>query len=125
MVLHPLIIQTTLLLVAAAAGASYSGVNGAIAALYGGSLILIRTIMLLWYYRRAVKTAGIDIGLNLRIAYRCTLERMVVTVLLLGLGLGIIKLEPLALISAFVALQLAGLVGRFEESLLSNLHVKQ
>lgn len=81
--------------------------------------------MLLWYYRRAVRCAGIDVGLNLRIAYRCSLERMAVTVLLLGLGIGILKLEPLALISAFVALQLAGLVGRFEESLLSNMHVKQ
>ncbi len=125
MVLRPLIVQTALVLLAAAAGAAYSGVNGAVAALFGGSLILIRTIMLIWYYRRAVNSAGIDIGLNLRIAYRCSLERMAVTVLLLGLGLGILKLEPLALISAFVALQLAGLVGRFEESLLSNMHVKQ
>lgn len=125
MVLHPLIVQTALILIAAAVGAGYSGVNGAIAALYGGSLILIRTIMLIWYYRRAVNSAGIDVGLNLRIAYRCSLERMAVTVLLLGLGLGILKLEPLALICAFVALQLAGLVGRFEESLLSNMHVKQ
>ncbi len=125
MVLHPLIVQTALILIAAAVGAGYSGVNGAIAALYGGSLILIRTIMLIWYYRRAVSSAGIDVGLNLRIAYRCSLERMAVTVLLLGLGLGILKLEPLALICAFVALQLAGLVGRFEDSLLSNMHVKQ
>jgi len=125
MVLRPLIVQAALVLLAAAAGAAYSGVNGAIAALFGGSLILIRTIMLLGYYRRAVNSAGIDVGLNLRIAYRCSLERMAVTVLLLGLGLGILKLEPLALISAFVALQLAGLVGRFEESLLSNMHVKQ
>ncbi len=125
MVLRPLIVQTALVLIAAAIGAGYSGLDGAIAALYGGCLILIRTLLLLWYYRRAVTSAGIDVGQNVRIAYRCSLERMVVTVLLLGLGLGILKLEPLALICAFVALQLAGLVGRFEESLLSNMHVKQ
>jgi len=125
MVLHPIYVQIALILVVAAVGAGYSGINGAIAALYGGSLILIRTIMLIWYYRRAVKSAGIDVGLNLRIAYRCSLERMAVTILLLSLGLGIFKLEPLALICAFVALQLAGLIGRFEESLLSNMHVKQ
>lgn len=125
MVLRPLFIQTALVFIATAIGAGYSGLDGAIAAFYGGSLILIRTILLLWYYRQAVNGAGIDVGRNVRIAYRCSLERMIVTVLLLGLGLGILKLEPLALICAFVALQLAGLVGRFEESLLSNMHVKQ
>ncbi len=125
MVLRPLIVQTALVLMAAVVGASLDGVDGAVAALYGASLTLVRTLLLLFHYRRAVNTAGVDAGLNLRIAYRCSVERMVLTVLLLGLGLGILKLDALALICAFVALQLIGLIGRFEDSLLRNMHGKQ
>ena len=115
---HPVLIQILLIAAVALGAALLLGAGAGVAAAWGGGIVLVNTLILYRHYRRAVLTAGEDIGLNTRIAYRCSFERLAMAVILLSLGLGILKLQPLPLIGAFVALQVAVLMGRFEESLL-------
>ena len=46
---------------------------------------------------------------GIRVLYRSALERMALVVLLFALGMGVLRLEPLALMTGFIACQ-AGLV---------------
>jgi len=80
----------------------YSGTAGAQAALFGGVIAVINSLIQLWHLHRANKTAGCSVSRNMRILYRCAAERLVLTTALFALGLGILKLQPLPLITGFI-----------------------
>jgi ATP synthase protein I len=88
-----------------------SGTGGFLAALYGGVMVIINTLLLLWHSARAERLEQQDAGQNFRIIVRCVLERFVITVALFALGLWRIGLEPLPLISSFAAGQLLFVIG--------------
>lgn len=88
-----------------------SGVDGFLAALYGGVMVIINTLLLLWHSARAERLEQQDAGQNFRIIVRCALERFVITVALFALGLGRLDLEPLPLISGFAAGQILFIIG--------------
>ena len=88
-----------------------NGIDGFLAALYGGVMVMLNTLLLLWHSARAERLEQQDSGQNFRIIVRCALERFVVTVALFALGLGRLGLEPLPLISAFAAGQLFFIIG--------------
>ena len=104
---HLLIFQGVLV-AAAAVGCYYlQGTGAALAALYGGGIAVVNTLLLLWHQRRAERLAGDDAGRNMRILYRCAFERFASTVVLLALGLIWLRLPGPALLGGFVAGQLA------------------
>lgn len=88
-----------------------SGVGGFLAALYGGVMVIINTLLLLWHSARAERLEQQDAGQNFRIIVRCALERFVITVTLFALGLWRLGLEPLPLICGFAAGQLLFIIG--------------
>ncbi|MCW8888751.1 MAG: ATP synthase subunit I [Gammaproteobacteria bacterium] len=88
-----------------------SGVDGFLAALYGGVMVIANTLLLLWHSARAERLEQQDAGQNFRIIVRCALERFVMTVALFAFGLLRLGLEPLALISGFAAGQLLFIIG--------------
>ena len=81
------------------------------AALYGGVVSISGTLLLIWHSLRALKLDSKETGDNLRVLYRCAFERIVLVVVLLALGLGLINLEPLALIASFVVGQVVYVFG--------------
>lgn len=87
------------------------GLGGFLAALYGGVMVIINTLLLLWHSARAERLEQQDTGQNFKIIVRCAIERFGITVALFALGLGRLGLEPLPLISGFAAGQLLFVIG--------------
>ena len=83
----------------------YSGTPAAQAVLYGGVIAVINSLIQLWHMHRAEASAGCDVSLNIRILYRCSIERLVSTTALFAIGLGVLKLLPLPLIVGFMVAQ--------------------
>jgi ATP synthase protein I len=82
------------------------------ALLYGGAVTIATTLYSGW--RLKVATAGDEQGpaLNMAEFYKGTLLRFILVIALLALGLGYLKLEPLAVIFGFAITQTGYLFGR-------------
>ena len=74
---------------------------------FGGLVAAINIGLLLWRRRQTDTGRALSAGESLRTLYRSALERFVVIALLFVLGLGIWRLDPLAVLAGFVAGQLA------------------
>jgi len=81
--------------------------EAAVASLYGGSIAVVNSLLQLWHLGRAARTAGASPERNVRIIYRCMLERYVVTAALFALAIGIIGMTFLPLLAGFIVGQLA------------------
>jgi len=77
------------------------------AVLYGGLIAIINSLQLLRHLRRAERMAGSDANQNVRIFYICATERLIMTIMLFAMGLGVLKLLPLPVMSGFILGQLA------------------
>jgi len=84
-----------------------SGMPAAASAGFGGLVAMCNILLLLWRRHRAASGRALSAGESLRVLYRTALERFVIVALLLALGLGVLKLHPLALLTGFVVGQLA------------------
>jgi hypothetical protein len=91
------------LLVASVFGAT-RGLDDLLAALYGGLVTVLVTGWLAWRLRRAGSPAGSPTA-GLGVIYSSWIIRYVAVMMLLGAGLGYIKLKPLPLIAAFALAQ--------------------
>lgn len=105
-------VQLILLGVAAVFFALYRGTDFVIALLYGGAVTIATTLYSGW--RLKVATAGDEHGpaLNMMEFYKGTLLRFILVIALLALGLGYLRLEPLAIIIGFAITQTGYLFGR-------------
>ncbi len=77
----------------------------------GGVIAMTHTLLLAWRRGCADSGRALSGGESLRLLYRTALERFVLVALLFALALGILKLDPLALIAGFIAGQLALVAG--------------
>ena len=112
-----LLVQAVLTLLTGAAFFAFLGSPATLAALYGGAIALIGT----WLLGRRVQStpetpAQAHSGGQLAL-YAGVLPRFIVTLLLLGIGIGGLKLFPIPLITAFAVAQLGFLI-----NLARNLH---
>ncbi len=101
-----LLIQLLLVLLVALGYFVIKNGDSALAAGYGGGIALANTIVMAWRVGRANHKhalAELYIGAGLRFA---------LTLFLMGLGMGLLKLDPLALILGFAAAQLGYLFNR-------------
>lgn len=100
-----------LLLVALVAGGFFamSGWERAGSAFFGGLVAMANLLLLEWRRSRTDSGPALSASETLRVLYRTALERMGLVVLLFALGLGVFELEPLALLTGFIAGQ-TGLV---------------
>ena len=81
-----------------------------LAALYGGAMALINTLLLARRTRRATAMGGTPQGQTLGLMAGMA-ERMVFTLVAFGFGMGWLKLDPLSLLAAFGCAQLAYAAG--------------
>jgi len=106
-----LLVQGVLVLVGAGLVYVVYGQANAFAVIFGGLVALANSVLLAWRMRAAKRLINTDAQQNLRMLYRTGLERFVLVVVFLALGMGVLKLDPLVLIAGFVLGQLAWLVG--------------
>ncbi|MEN8108697.1 MAG: ATP synthase subunit I [Pseudomonadota bacterium] len=77
----------------------------------GGVIAMAHTLLLQWRRGRADKGRALSAGESLRLLYRTALERFALVALLFALALGVLQLDPLALIAGFIAGQVALVAG--------------
>jgi len=73
----------------------------------GGLIAMTHVLLLEWRRRRADSGRALSAGESIRLLYRTALERFVLIALLFALALGVLQLDPIALITGFIAGQLA------------------
>lgn len=100
----------------------FGGGSAALAALYGGLIAMLNAGLLLWRMRFAQhraemrqdagsdRRADVNAQQDLRLIYRTGFERLLLAGVLLALGMGPLKLDPLAVVAGFVLGQCAWLV---------------
>ncbi len=105
------VVLAQLVLVALVAGGFFAltGREGAGSALFGGLIATGNLLLLEWRRQRSDSGPALSASQSIRLLYRSALERMGLVMLLFALGMGLLRLEPLALITGFIAGQ-AGLV---------------
>jgi len=84
-----------------------SGAYAAVSVWFGGLTATLNILLLQWRSHRADSGRALSAGQSLWVLYRTALERFVMVVLLFVTGLGLLKLDPLALLTGFVVGQLA------------------
>ena len=95
--------QTLLTLLIAGGFGLAHGLPAALAALYGGATTLLITGWLARRVRKAGQTA--TPGTGLAVIYSGTVLRYAAVVMLVGAGIGLLKLAPLPLLVAFAVTQ--------------------
>ena len=73
----------------------------------GGLIAMANVLLLEWRRLRADRGRALSAGESLRLLYRTAVERFVLVLLLFVVTLGTLQLDPLALITGFIAGQLA------------------
>ncbi|MBL80024.1 MAG: hypothetical protein CMH70_08365 [Nitrosomonadaceae bacterium] len=86
------------------------GEEEAWAVIYGGAVALINTLLLLWRMESVKHKILRDAKHYLWIFYRSGVERFLVLSALLAIGMGVLKLVPLAVLIGFVVNQLAWII---------------
>ena len=104
------LVQAGLVPVLGLAGAAWGGWGQGVAAAYGALVGLAVTGVLVWRERQSQRHPEWDEKRLLALFVRTGVERVVLLVLLLGLGFGLLGLKPLPLLLGLIAAQLGWLV---------------
>jgi len=104
------VLQVVISVVVGTLGYALQGEAEAKAALYGGVVALMGTLLLLWRMQRSKQKTLLEAHQHLWLFYRSGLERFLVICVLLAIGMGPFKLVPLAVLVGFVAGQLAWII---------------
>ena len=88
-------------------------IHSGVAAIFGGAIALVNTLLLRWNFERAEHFAENDARQNISLLYRTAAMRLFSTIGLFAIALGVLKLEPLPVLVGFIT-GLAGLlIARF------------
>ena len=104
------LVQAGLAPVFALAAAGVAGRAVGLAVLYGASIALAASALLAWRERQSMRHPEWDQHRLLKMFVRAALERLLLLVGLLIVGLGVLKLLPLPLLLGLVLAQFAWLV---------------
>jgi len=74
---------------------------------FGGAIATANLLLLEWRQRAADNGPALSAAASLRLLYRTALERFVLAATLFALALGLLRLEPLALLTGFIVGQAA------------------
>jgi len=101
--------QAALVPVAALVGWVFAGIGAGLAALYGVLVALSVSAVLVWRERQSILHPEWDQHRLFKLFIRAAIERLVVLVGLLIVGLGVLKLAPLPMMLGLVLAQFAWL----------------
>jgi ATP synthase protein I len=102
--------QVALVPIAALAGWAFAGIGAGLAALYGVLVALSVSAVLVWRERQSILHPEWDQHRLFKLFIRAGIERLVVLVGLLIVGLGVLTLAPLPMLLGLVLAQFAWLV---------------
>jgi ATP synthase protein I len=105
-----LAVQSTLILVCVVIAWAYWDYNAALAAVYGGAIALANASLLARSVRRAGELAKTDPKLSTYPLYIGAIQRFVLVIAGLGIGLAGFHLSPIPLLLAFGIAQLAYII---------------
>ena len=114
------VLQVVISVVVGMSGYALQGEAEAKAALYGGVVALMGTLLLLWRMQSSKQKTLLEAHQHLWLFYRSGLERFLVICVLLAIGMGPFKLVPLAVLVGFVAGQLALIIAPLQREKKSN-----
>lgn len=101
--------QSVLVFVAALSGTAIAGMDAGLAAAYGVLVALAVSAVLVWREQQSMAHPEWDQHRLLKMFVRVSVERLILLVALLSLGLGVLKLDPLPLLLGLVLAQFAWL----------------
>jgi|SRR3569623_674145 len=101
--------QAVLVFVVALSGAAIAGMDAGLAAAYGVLVALAVSAVLVWREQQSMAHPEWDQHRLLKVFIRVSVERLVLLIALLSLGLGVLKLEPLPLLLGLALAQFAWL----------------
>ena len=104
------LIQVALIAVAAVISILEKGFEFTWALLYGGAVAIAGTLVSAWRLRTATEPS--ETGLDVAGVFQSTILKYVLVVGLLAVGLGVLKLTPLAVVIGVLLPQLGFLFGR-------------
>jgi ATP synthase protein I len=104
-------IQLALVPLAALTGFVAAGQDAALAAVYGVLIAVALTLLQIWHAGRAQRLASANPVANVRILYRCALERFITAVVLFVLGFTVLQLMALPLLLGFTVALSAMVLG--------------
>ena len=105
-----LLAQALLALAAALAFGLFGGPNTPLAVIYGGAIALLITLLLGWRVQRAGEVGASSATGGTLLLYLGALERFIVVLAGLALGMGWLKLSPLPMVVGFAVAQLGFLI---------------
>ncbi|RKZ79818.1 MAG: ATP synthase subunit I [Gammaproteobacteria bacterium] len=108
---HLVKMQVVMLVVTVLITLWWQGHSAAIACFYGGFIAIANTLLQRWHLIGSAKQAKSNAGMNLRKAYRCVVERWVLTIVMFAVGFAVLNFSPLPLMTGFIVTQLALLFG--------------
>ena len=94
-----------------ASGAVNNSVWDALSALYGGLASVLLALISIKGFKRANEFALSDPKKSMMILYIGAVVRFAAVIVVLGIGLGLLKLEPMAVLIGFVLAQISYLMG--------------
>ncbi len=100
------LVQTGLVVLVVLAFFAWKGAFGSVSALYGGGTAILGTLVSAWRLMKATNAAGQDASRGMAELYIGAASRFVLTLVLLGVGMGLLKLDPLGIIVGFAAAQI-------------------
>jgi len=80
------------------------GQESALAAAYGGGIVLLNSLLLARRVRRAGELEGSSVVASM---YTGAVQRFIIAAAAFGLGMGVLRLQPVPMIVAFAAAQFA------------------
>lgn len=101
-----LIIKAIFICVLGLAAVYTHGLLVALAVAYGGSVALLGSALVWYHMWRAERRRANDAQQSLRIVFRCAVERLLMTIILLALGFAVFRLHALGLLVGFISTQL-------------------
>jgi len=112
-----LILQLLIVLGVTAAFLLLQGLHAAQSAFYGGLIALFATWLMGWRITKAAKTAAHDASQGAFVIYAGAVQRFLLTLVLMALGMGTLKLAPVAILVCYALAQVAYAFNRVETQL--------
>lgn len=111
-----IIVQVILTFIVALGYLAFQNINGFFAALFGGSITLSGTVLMAWRISRAGEAAPTEQQQGYIEIYIGAIQKFVLTLVLMALGMGYLQLNPLAILVGFAATQLSFIANKVDTS---------
>ena len=108
------IVQVVITFIVALGYFAFQNTNGFFAALYGGSITLSGTLLMAWRISRAGEVASTQKQQGYIEIYIGAIQKFVLTLVLMAIGMGYLKLDPLAILICFALTQFSFIANKVD-----------